>query len=364
MAWRATYCDPRWLKEPFSIGYHNPNSLVQYLQKALDLVLFGATSPGNVSDVSRTLKINPQVLENQRYLQGTFEPAPQKLTGQQLFNAQYDYLGAIRRGAWKDLDPAFKQVFHRQDYIEKSYTSSLRLWKGYETVRFLKRFLDCKFNPYLYVPLKPVEIIMDKLSVKYKLKPHKSSIERYGDSDYYDILIKQALLKYTKGRSIHQTLFTELKPDDFSGVPMSQVLNYDFGNKKSYYHQKTINRKCHRFWLSLQPTPIPNTYRNYLKKSGVKGQPITKMDPEIRAKWDSMTAEEKSQYQLTSSSARRINGFNKLEWQAALVLHYLYEVGYVDTHEDWRPQMDFKYYTNGHYLTEYLYVRQGQCCVL
>lgn len=369
----TVYLNKTWLKEPFAIGYPTTNEQIKTTQQLLHTVLFedGKSSfskPSAIQTLSGQLGINPRILENKQALEAIFQtPRPQKLQGKALYEQQYR---GIWKASWTRLSDTTRQLFYNRDYINSTYESSTRVWKGYETVYFLKRYLDCKFNPYLYLTLKPIEIITDKLRVKTKAGIRSNSsrsgigfVSPTEHDDYYDKLITQAFS--TRHQNIYQKVFKEVKPDDFKAGRFNSILQAYNEDTESYYHQKYLRGECHRFLLSLNPHSATLAFHNYFRAmKGVDERlSFESLQRQVVDNWNRMTNEQRQKYRSHITFPRIWSQLYKLNWQVLLTMNYIFDVGYVrdaPNDYDWRRDLGSTndlgplFYMDGQYYKYYI----------
>lgn len=148
---------------------------------ALKQVLFHGQDPQSLR--SLTIEISSGILNHQGPIQHLLTcEKPALVCGRDLFNAQYsNHFNADVLRRWNTLSTSIQRLFDDEEYIEKAYQSSLRIWQQYEIVRFLQRFLNMTYDPYQYLDLTPQEIVMDKI------------LQGPGDGDIYDNWVHKAL---------------------------------------------------------------------------------------------------------------------------------------------------------------------------
>lgn len=310
---------PLVLKKPFKINYpHQPQ--YQSIYKNLHDVLFN-NHKHKINSI-RDICINNDVLNMPNLETILTSPPPLKLKGEQLFIAQYSHFAYVKRqphSVWRNLSDDVKSIFTSNNYIQQSYDHRLRIWKGYEIVTFLKRYLDepSRFNPYLYLGLYPWEIIRDKLihnKYLFELESH--------DIDYFDILIMNSTRISNNNQLAQQYL--QYNPD---------CTEFTQGSVHDADHVNLLKNKPNKFKVNRRSL-------KYLRKKG---------DPKA---WKSLSEAEKLGFtdDLVPDHPNVYVKLYKLDWKTYLTMRY------ISDNELWQKHMNqLGLYFNGNYLYTYLF---------
>lgn len=169
------YISTQWLKEPFDIGY--PRASKEALPKA------PTSSTASTASTTSTAPTAPNApLESSDYT--PIYPRPVDCRGIDLYGVQSQISSkSYLKQKWNNLDETTRRKFIDGPNIDRLYRERLRIWKGYETVEYRKRY-HSSWNPYPSLGLFPWEIVKDKLR-------HKKQLFDF-ELDYYDVLIKEA----------------------------------------------------------------------------------------------------------------------------------------------------------------------------
>jgi hypothetical protein len=203
------YLSDKWLKEPFDIGYPIDSNAVKFPQV-----------PFNNSSEDFT----------------PIYPRPVDCRGLDLFGIQSQIsTKSYLKKKWNNLDETTRERFFTGPNIDHLYQERLRVWRGYETVEYRKRY-HSSWNPYPSLGLYPWEIIKDKL---------RNRTELFGfECDYYDVLIKEAFGRNRQRKAVH-IFYTDVshqfpsKKFTWSGIQKE----YAGLENSQYYEEKETRRK-------------------------------------------------------------------------------------------------------------------------
>lgn len=262
------------LKFPLKIGYPLLNDIENTHDILSKVLIENDRKSHNIDYLVDKFSISPDLFQTPSFDFIFTEQKPQKLKGLDLFLYQYKYLKYIERQGRKrfeNLKEEWRQPFYDPTYIERTYDEKLRLWKGYQIVDFLKKYLNQSFNPYVYLNLRPWEIISDKVQLK---TPNDYEI------DYYDIILENASKKHRNNQLLDKYL--QLNPPNDQLVHEKLRPNYD---------QRSI----------LSRRPRVSFFHEYNAKTGW---------------WD------RKGYQN-----RLLARLNRIHWYTYISMHYIYEIG-------------------------------------
>ena len=371
------YVNPRWIKQPFLIPYPPSSSIIQKSQ-SLNQFLF-ENHKQNSNWIKNEFDIDESIINSN--LESLYtQPKPQKLLGKHLFFHQYSYLSRLNTPYpdkyWTHLDPDIKAIFYNHNYINNAFTNEIRIWKGFEVVQFLKKFLGMNFNPYLVLGLYPWEIILHKLSQRGKKNKNKKTQKWLPfHYDYYDLIIEEAFLP--RARNWAQFLYTETKNEAMepcSGSGFKKLLTTLSPQQKNHFLIKQQNHLHHIKLLKTKPQPLQSVYKSFLSDFLHKNYPqlktVAEMGPAQKHAaqvWRQLSPQQQNQFRTASTKGlgrNVVNQWQYLHWRLSLVMHYIYDVGGVsplysdNAGFNWRHDLNVKlphYYVNRHYLEKYLY---------
>lgn len=336
-----------WLKQPLSVNAP-PTVEAQKYNPILHRILFSNDySASDITSVCDKFNVNPTIINREQLpitsIYSISKPEP--LRGKQLFHDQFCNFNKHLYTKYSTLSEPFKKKFQDDHYVNLAYREKLRNWQEYEIIQFLKRYSNCKWNPYIYLNLKPWEIILDKL-------------DGSSDFDYYDQIIKEAFS--LQKINLYKSVYLEGKQDDFSCLKgrKSSVFHLTT-TQHDYHHQKTAANFVHQFFLRLKPLNLTLGYNQFMYELSRDFSPEDGILVQVALeKWRSLSEQQRDQYKIDAPT-RAFMRLQKRSCKLAMVLHYIYDVCNNGSF-DWRINVPWdKVYANGYYLDHYFFVERN-----
>lgn len=268
------------------------------------------------------------------HLASKFTTLPRRVYGFDLFRRQQAHVTpTYQHEIWRNLLDADKLHFFNESIANDLFTHEVRVWKGYEIVKFLKnraRNYDEVFNPYIFLDLYPWEILYEK---------HKyGSIKEGFEIDYYDCLApaKTSVLQHNE-QSI-RSRYRQLGNDHYTTDLLELVSRLEFTGHARFWKQQFA-------YYDPQMT-------------------IKEFTLQQAQKWSSLSPAEKDRYKTLSgiNPRSRLYKDSTVDKKVGRALQFIYNVVGTDSTPldfNWRQYRREKVgnwiYQHGYYVDKYVY---------
>lgn len=259
---------------------------------------------------------------------------PRRVYGFDLFRRQQSHVtSTYQNDIWHNLLDADKLHFFDESIANELFSQEVRVWKGYEIVKFLKNRADSYdevFNPYPYLGLYPWEVLYEK----HKYGTCKEEFE----IDYYDCLApaKTSALKHNDP-SI-RSRYCRLGNDYYTTDLLELVSQLKFTGHARFWKQEFTH-------YDLRMTIKEFTFQ-------------------LAKKWSSLSLAEKNWYKtLPGINPRsRLYKDSTVDRKVGRALQFIYNVVGADSRPldfNWRQYRQEKVgnwiYQQGYYVDKYVY---------
>lgn len=249
-------------------------------------------------------------------------PPPENLRG---FDLYHQISHSTRRNnskaRYKTLTGELKEQLESSPNLDKLHQETLRVWKGYEIVLYIKRnFPEHAWNPFPFLGLYPREIIKDKLRLinnKPKLLVFKS--------DIYDLLIEESFGPIRDLKLVYCSQVYHLQPD--TSTKQFELLFKLLTGKELERYQTQVEKQSLQHMVKTAVSAKSSFYAYYYNKNGLLY--------DLAKSWTAISKDDQKKWKLPKELTSTTEYFEKmLDLKTKVVLHYMDIVG-VDNQQEY-----------------------------